>query len=148
MTALVDRLRLLLDLTHLRQLLSRRRRLVAALLAGIGVFFLVTAMRSPEPSTQLTPNAKAFLAADEVAVPIVISPAGAVHALTPGTVVDLMREGARTPIVEGARVIDIPTLGFGPSTEGIAIVALSESAALSLASHPAEPVGVMIRGRK
>lgn len=145
MTALVDRLRLLLDLTRLRELINRRRRLVAALMAGFGVFFLVTAMRSPEPSTNVAPNARGFLAADEVAVPVVISPAGAVNALAPGTVVDLIQEGASTPVVEGARVIDIPTSGFGASSEAIAIVALSESTALSLASHPAQPVGVMIR---
>jgi hypothetical protein len=146
MTALVDRLRLWLDLTHLRQVLNRRRRLVAALLAGFGIFFLATAMRSPEPSTSFVSQADSSLATDEVAVPVVISPAGAVNALAPGTIVDLIRAGTSTPVVEGARVIDIPTSGFGPSSEAIAIIALEESAALSLASHPAEPVGVMIRG--
>ena len=119
---------------------------MAALLAGFGVFFLVTALRSPQPPPDFAASTRVSLAPGEVAVPVVISPTGAVAALTPGTVVDLIREGATAPVVEGARVIDIPSSGFGPSSDAIAVVAIAKATALSLASHPSEPVGVMIHG--
>ena len=148
MTSLLERVRLLLDIPRLRHQLNRRRRLVTTILAGVGVLLLVTAIRTPGSSPELSPHANVSLSPGEVAVPVVISPSGAVATLTPGSVVDLIREGATAPVVQGARVIEIPTSGFGPSSDTIAIVALTRATALSLASHPSEPVGVMIHGRE
>ena len=49
MTAFVDFLRRFVDVSRSRHHLNRRRRLVAALLAGAGGFLLITALRSPAP---------------------------------------------------------------------------------------------------
>ena len=49
MTIFVDYLRRFVDVSRFRHHLNRRRRLVAALLAGAGAFLLITALRSPAP---------------------------------------------------------------------------------------------------
>ena len=49
MTAFVDFLRRFVDISRFCHHLNRRRRIVAALLAGAGAFLLITALRSPTP---------------------------------------------------------------------------------------------------
>ncbi len=139
----MERVRLLLDIPRLRHHLNRRRRLVAALLTGLGIVLLIGSMRSPGPSTELAVASSTPLGADEVAVPVLIEPSAAIGALTSGMLIDLVRNG--TPMIESARVVEIPRSGFGPTSESIAIVALSRTDAISLASQPNTPVGVMIR---
>ena len=130
MTAFVDFLRRFFDVSRFRHQLNRRRRLVAALLAGAGAFLLITALRSPAPVLDGSVSPRLDIAPGEVAVPVVISPSGALSTLA-----------------SGMRVIDIPTSGFGASPESIAVVALSEQDALALASRPSQPMGVMIHSR-
>lgn len=145
MTSLLERVRLLLDIPRLRHHLNRRRRLVAAVLTGLGIVLLIGSMRSPGPSPELTVASRAPLAPNEVAVPVLIEPSAAIGALTSGMLIDLVRDG--TPTIESARVVEIPSSGFGPTPESIAIVALPRTDAISLASQPNTPVGVMIRPR-
>jgi hypothetical protein len=145
MTSLAERMRLLLDIPRFRHHINRRRRLVAAVLTGLGIVLLIGSMRSPGPSPELAVASSDPLRANEVAVPVLIEPSAAIGALTSGMLIDLVRDG--TPTIESARVVEIPSSGFGPTSESIAIVALPRTDAISLASHPNTPVGVMIRPR-
>lgn len=76
MTAFVDFLRRFVDISRFRHHLNRRRRLVAALLAGAGAFLLITALRSPAPVLDGGLSPRLDIAPGEVAVPVVISPSG------------------------------------------------------------------------
>ena len=142
MTAFVDYLRRFVDTSRFRNHLNRRRRLVAALLAGAGAFLLITALRSPAPVLDGGFSPLLDIAPGEVAVPVVISPSGALSTLARGTRVTLVGQDASR--IDSVRVVDIPTSGFGASPESIAVVALSEQDALVLASRPSQPMGVMI----
>lgn len=142
MTAFVDFLRRFVDISRFRHHLNRRRRLVAALLAGAGAFLLITALRSPAPVLDGGLSPPLDIAPGETAVPVVISPSGALSTLARGTRVTLV--GQDSSRIDSVRVVDIPTSGFGASPESIAVVALSEQDALVLASRPSQPMGVMI----
>lgn len=142
MTAFVDFLRRFVDISRFRHHLNRRRRLVAALLAGAGAFLLITALRSPAPVLDGGLSPRLDIAPGEVVVPVVISPSGALSTLARGTRVTLV--GQDSSRIDSVRVVDIPTSGFGASPESIAVVALSEQDALVLASRPSQPMGVMI----
>lgn len=139
---LVLRARTRLDVQHLRNTLSRRRRIVAAVLAGLGVIFLIASLRSPAPITVQDASPDAVLNVDEVAVPVVVTPGVVVEALSPGMVIDLIGEAHTT---REARILRIPTSGFGPSSDAVVVVAVPESQGLSLASHASAGLGVMIR---
>lgn len=136
------RARALVDVQHLRHTLSRRRRIVSAVLAGLGVLFLIASLRSPAPITVQDASPDAVLNADEVAIPIVVSPGVVVQALSPGMVIDLIGEAHTT---REARILRIPTSGFGASSDAVVVVAVPESEGLSLASHASGGLGVMIR---
>ena len=142
MTAFVDFLTRFVDISRFRHHLNRRRRLVAALLAGAGGFLLITALRSPAPVLDGGLSPRLDIAPGEVAVPVVIRPSGALSTLASGMRVTLVGQDASR--IDSVRVIDIPTSGFGAATESIAVVALSEHDALVLASRPSQPMGVMI----
>ena len=82
------------------------------------------------------------LLADEVAVPVVVRPGVVVGALAPGMTIDLIGEGHAT---REARIIRIPTSGFGPTSDAVVVVAVPESQGLVLASHASSGLSVMIR---
>lgn len=146
--SVLDRLRPLIDVDRLRHRINRRRRLVASILAGLGVLLLVSTLRSPAPASTLGQLPTLALESGEVAVPVLIQPAGAVNSLVPGMIVDLVQPGSRTVTVSGARVLELPSTGFGPTSESIAIVALPEEDAITVASQPSAPMGVMIHTRE
>lgn len=104
---------------------------MAALLAGAGAFLLITALRSPTPNLDSGLGPRFDIAPGEVAVPVVVSPFGALSTLASGMRVTLVGQDASR--IDSVRVIDIPTSGFGASLESIAAVALSEQDALVLA---------------
>ena len=145
MTAFVDFLQRFVDISRLRHHLNRRRCLVAALPAGAGAFLLITALRSPTPVLDSGLEPRFDIAPGEVAVPVVVSPSGALSTLASGMRVTLVGQDASR--IDSVRVIDIPTSGFGASPESIAVVTLSEHDALVLASRPSQPMGVMIHSR-
>lgn len=134
--------RRLLDLQHIRNTLSRRRRIVAAILAGMGVVFLIAALRAPAPIALESAAPDTALLADEVAVPVIVRPGVVVGALSPGMTIDLIGQGHRT---HAARIIRIPASGFGPTSDAVVVVAVPESHGLSLASHASAGLSVMIR---
>ena len=131
MTAFVDFLQRFVDVARFRHHLNRRRRLVAALLAGAGAFLLITALRSPTPNLDSGLGPRFDIAPGEVAVPVVVSPFGALSTLASGMRVTLVGQDASR--IDSVRVIGIPTSGFGASLKSITAVALSEQDALVLA---------------
>lgn len=145
MTSLIESLtasRRFLDLQHIRHTLSRRRRIVAAILAGLGVVFLISSLRTPAPVALESASPDAALSFDEVAVPVVIRPGVVVGALAPGMNIDLIADGHTT---REARIIRIPASGFGPTSDAVVVVAVSEDQGLTLASHASAGMSVMIR---
>ena len=145
MTAFVDLLRRFVDISRFRHHLNRRRRLVAALLAGAGAFLLITALRSPASALDGGLSPRLDIPPGEVAVPVVISPSGALSTLASGMQVTLVGQDASR--IDSVRVVDVQMSGFGVSPESIAVVALSEQDALILAPRPSQPMGVMIHSR-
>lgn len=131
-----------LDVQRVRHTLTRRRRIVAAVLAGFGVVFLVSSLRAPAPVALESASPDTALAADEVAVPVVISPGVVVGALAPGMTIDLIGDGH---ISREVRIIRIPASGFGPSSDAVVVVAVPAEQGLTLASHASGGMGVMIR---
>lgn len=131
-----------LDLQHLRHTLTRRRRIVAAVLAGLGVVFLISSLRAPAPIALESASPDTALASDEVAVPVVVRPGVVVGALTPGMTIDLIGDGH---ITREARIIRIPASGFGPTSDAVVVVAVPEAQGLTLASHASAGLSVMIR---
>lgn len=129
-----------LDLQRIRHTLTRKRRLVASVLAGLGIVFLISALRPATP-VSMEP-ASVVLAAGEVAVPVVVRPSGVVQALEPGMVIDLI--GVNHTSRE-ARIIRIPVSGFGTTSDAVVVVAVPEEQGLALASHASSAMGVMIR---
>ena len=136
------RIRRMVDVQHLRHTLSRRRRLVAAILAGLGVMFMIVSLRSPAPVAIENSSPDAVLGADEVAVPVVVRPGVVIGALAPGMVIDLIGDAHTT---REARILRIPSSGFGPTSDAVVVVAVSESEGFALASRASEGLGVMIR---
>lgn len=131
-----------LDLQRIRHTLSRRRRIVAAVLAGLGVIFLISSLRAPAPVALENASADTVLLADEVAVPVVVRPGVVVGALTPGMTIDLIGDGHT---MREARIIRIPASGFGPTSDAVVVVAVPEEEGLRLASHAWSGLSVMIR---
>ena len=131
-----------LDVQRIRHSLNRRRRIVAAVLAGLGVIFLVSSLRAPTPVALEGASPDAALLADEVAVPVVVTPGVVVGALAPGMTIDLIGDGHTT---RAARIIRIPAAGFGPTSDAVVVVAVPEEHGLTLASRASSGLGVMIR---
>jgi len=131
-----------LDVQHIRHTLTRRRRIVAAVLAGLGVIFLISSLRGPTPVAIEDSPAGTGLHADEVAVPVVVRPGVVVGALTPGMIIDLIGDGHTT---REARIVGIPRSGFGPTSDAVVVVAVPEAQGLALASHSSAGLNVMIR---
>lgn len=129
-----------LDLQRIRHTLTRKRRLLASVLAGVGVILLISALRAPTPVSIETESL--ILATGEVAVPVVVRPNAVIQALEPGMVIDLIGE---THTSRKARIIRIPASGFGPTTDAVIVVAVPEEQGMTLASHAATGLGVMIR---
>lgn len=143
---LVARVRQFLDPHRLRRQLTRRRRLVAAVLAAVGVLFLIAALRPGAPASTVSGPDVAPLSSDEVAVPVLLRPAAIAGALSPGMVVDIVDpKGSGAPVLREARVLRLPGGGFGPTSEAVAVLAVDEADGLRLASRAEDGVGVIIR---
>ena len=137
-----DALHRFVDVHRIRNTITRKRRLVAALLAGFGVVLLVTTLRSPAAVPLEDVAANDALLAGEVAVPVVVSPGVVIGALSPGMTIDLIGDGHTT---QQARILRIPASGFGPTADAVVVVAVPESQGLLLASHASTGLGVIIR---
>jgi hypothetical protein len=129
-----------LDVQRIRHTLTRKRRLVASVLAGLGVVFLISALRPATPVS--VESASVVLARGEVAVPVVVRPSGVIQALEPGMVIDLIGENHTS---REARIIRIPASGFGTSSDAVVVVAVAEEQGVALTSHAASGMGVIIR---
>lgn len=143
---------------QVRRGLGRRRRLVSAILAGLGVLMIVTALR-PAPALPVAEQSVAIaVQPDEVAVPITIRPAAIASTLEPGMSIDIVAtsdgtsaratdttSAAGTPIIRDARVLRLPTSGFGPTSEAVVVVAVPEASGMRLASAGSGGFGVIIR---
>lgn len=146
MFELISRGRHLVDPHRLRREATRRRRLIAAILAGLGVILVIAALRPSAPAMPADSPAAVGLIESEVAVPVLIRPAAVASALTPGMVVDIVDpDGSASLLVEGARVLRLPGGGFGPTSEAVAVLAVPESEGIALASSGSAGVGVIIR---
>lgn len=137
-----DVLHRFIDVQRIRNTLTRKRRLVAALLAGFGVLLLISALRSPAAVPLQETAANDALLAGEVAVPVVVSPGAVIGALSPGMTIDLIGGGHMTA---QARVLRIPAFGFGPTSDAVVVVAVPEDRGLALASHASAGLSVIIR---
>ena len=94
MTAVVEFLRRFVGISRFRHHLNRRCRLVAALLAGADAFLLITTLRSPAPVLDGGLSPRLDIAPGEVAVPVVISPSGALSTMASGMQVTLVGQDA------------------------------------------------------
>lgn len=137
-----DALHRLIDVQRIRNTITRKRRLAAALLAGFGVLLLATTLRSPAAVPLKDTAAHDALLAGEVAVPVVVSPGVVIGALSPGMTIDLIGDGHAT---RQARILRIPASGFGPTSDAVVVVAVPESQGLNLASHASAGLSVIIR---
>lgn len=137
-----DVLHRFVDVHRIRNTITRKRRLVAALLAGFGVLMLISTLRSPAAVPLEDTAANDALLAGEVAVPVVVSPGVVIGALAPGMTIDLIGDGHMT---QQARILRIPVSGFGPTSDAVVVVAVPESQGLNLASHASAGLSVIIR---
>ncbi len=120
---------------RLSRAIRRRRRPLAAVLAGLGVLLALASLRQPapiatEPTTDTPMSAR--LAATEVAVPIVLSSPALSVALSVGDIVDVVGTGAdgvAETIAHGARVLQIPegSSGFGGTGSSVVLLATDEA---------------------
>jgi len=105
---------------------------------------IVTALR-PTPALPVAEQSVAIaVQPDEVAVPITIRPAAIASTLEPGMIIDVVAD-SDTPIVRDARVLRLPTSGFGPTSEAVVVVAVPEASGMRLASAGSGGFGVIIR---
>ena len=148
MGELLDKIRRDLASAQVRRGLGRRRRLVSAILAGLGALMIVTALR-PAPAVPVAEQSVSVaVQAGEVAVPITIRPAAIASALQPGMSIDIVAasdSSAAAPIAREARVLRLPTSGFGPTSEAVVVVAVPEASGMRLASAGSGGFGVIIR---
>lgn len=139
-----DRTRI--DRQSLQRLVHRRRRLIAACLAGLATLLALSAIRAPQQAAieaSLVPSTTP--AFGEVAVPITLKDASATSIAAIGDRVDVIavaKPSAGQPtdaqaqvIARHARVIGIGSGSstFLPSAGGMLVVAVDEPTALALA---------------
>ena len=105
---------------------------------------IVTALR-PAPALPVAEQSVAIaVQPGEVAVPITIRPAAIASTLEPGMSIDIVPD-SDTPIFRDARVLRLPTSGFGPTSEAVVVVAVPEASGMRLASAGSGGFGVIIR---
>ncbi len=127
----------------MRNLLRRRRRLVAAVAAALAVAFALLSLRPQPPAL---PKSLPVVASGEVAVPIVIDSPAIAATLIPGDVIDVFSVGGDgySPLVAAdARVLERPGLD-GP--DAVVLIAVRESAGRAVATAPGR-LGIVIRQR-
>ena len=140
-----------------RRILRRRRRPIAAALAGAGVLLALTTLHAtPAPEaagTDLVPGST--LPPGLVVVPVVLATGAVASVLAVGDVVDVVdfsdTEPTRATVVaRGARVYGLPAgATFSGSTSTVVLVSVPEREALPLsAASAAGGVGVVIRSRQ
>ncbi|MFM8893901.1 MAG: hypothetical protein ACKOE2_00670, partial [Actinomycetales bacterium] len=137
-----------LDRQHLRRLLQRHRRIVAACLAGLATLLALTVFaRPPEavaPTGQAAPTNQA--GRNQVAVPLILKESAMASIAEPGDLIDVIAvrrsgsdpsQGEVAPriVARRARVIEAadPGSGLMPLSNGVLVVAVDETTALELA---------------
>jgi hypothetical protein len=131
--------------TRLQRLIRRRRRPLAAGLAALATLLALTILRTP-PSTvgAGTPlPTPSLIAAGEVAVPVLLNPAGISRTLHVGQALDIVGIGpddSASVIAPDARIVAIDEAGGALVGSGgaIVMVAVPERVGLSLAAATAQ----------
>lgn len=122
--------------------------MVSAVLAGLGVLLMISALRPSAASDPIDRTGPVALSGSEVAVPITVRPASVASALAPGMVIDVIApagsSGPQTAARE-ARILRVPTTGFGATAEAVVVVAVPEATGTRLASTETGGFGVIIR---
>jgi hypothetical protein len=123
-------------------MVRRHRRIIAAILAGLSVLFIIGALRPPAPQpVPSTPLAR--IQANEVGVPIAIANPALVNTLKESDVVDVIALDSLTPVVIARRARIITTSDGGvllvgvTANEAMALTALSIEVPLTVQVHPA-----------
>jgi hypothetical protein len=123
--------------SRLRRTARRRRRPLAAVLAGAGTLVALVSLTSPTaPTTSAEPPPR--VSAGQVVVPISLTPPSVVKALTAGDVVDLVgvsqADGPARIVARKARILALPDSGsaFSAISSAVVMVAVDEGAALPL----------------
>lgn len=117
--------------------IRRRRRILAALCAGLAAVIALGAVRAPAPTTT-TPSAP-VLAAGEVAVPVQLMSAAIAETLRSGNVIDLVavpRTGEQPAEVVATDVTVMSVAsnsGFGTTAAPVVVVAVPRPTALAIA---------------
>ena len=127
-------------LAHLRILIRRHRRIVAACCAGLAALLALSVLRSttaPMSATAGSPG-EAGLGSGEVAVPVSLVSAAHARALHAGDAIDLVavpRTDDRTArvVARDATVLSVASGGFGAPDGSVVVIAVPRSDALAIA---------------
>jgi hypothetical protein len=138
-----------------RRFLRRRRRPIAAVLAGVGALLALTTLRAaPAPVTADLPLSPGnAVSPGEVVVPVVLASGAVASVLAVGDVVDILGFSDSDPptaavIAREARVFDLPTnSSFAGPSSTVVLMAVPEGDALPVsAASVGGGVGVVLRG--
>lgn len=125
--------------TPLRRTLTRHRRLVAGLLAGVATLLALSTLRSgpePAPASALSPTG-VTAAPGEVTVPVVLDNPSLTGTVAPGDVIDLVaigQDGQAQVIADRARVVERTGAGTLMTSSPVILVAVPSDTALSLSA--------------
>ncbi|MFM7145236.1 MAG: hypothetical protein ACKOW5_02765 [Actinomycetales bacterium] len=130
------------------RILRRHRRVIAAAATGLGVLFVIAALRPAPPAPPLPPDPR-LPPAGQVALPVELASASAATMLQVGDRVDVVsvREAdqpARILARDVTVLLPASTAGFVGSASGSVLLAMSESAALQVAQATGQ-VTVLLR---
>lgn len=120
--------------------------MVAAVAAALAMIFALVSLRpAPAPVAVTAP----VLAADEVAVPILIDSPAIAATLLPGDVIDVfsVREDGYAPLVAAdARVLEHPAGSGMGGPDAVVVIAVRESSGPAVATATGR-LGIVIRQR-
>ncbi len=137
-------------------LLHRRRRPIAATLAGLGALLALTTLRgAPAPAAGEAPQRPGgAMHAGEVVIPVVLATGAVASVLAIGDIVDIVgftdTEPPRADVIaRRARVFDLPSgAGLTGSTSSVVLIAVQERAALTVSAASEDGgVGLLLRDR-
>lgn len=136
----------------LHRRIRRHRRLIAAILGGVGVLLALGSLRAPPPIAIAPPDQgiSRSLQAGEVAVPVELTSPAFASALRAGDLVDLIStnsDGVTSTLATSARILTVPT-NTGLSSSAVLVVAVREEIGTTLASGSAQNSGVAVIIRK
>lgn len=140
-----------------RRILRRRRRPIAAVLAGAGVLLALSTLHAtPAPvADDAAHGIDPLLAPGHVVVPVVLATGAVASALAVGDIVDIVdfsdTEPVRATVVaRGAWVYGLPAgTSFGGGASAVVLVSVPERQALPVSAASATGgIGVVLRSRR